>query len=206
MTYDNNLNRKRKTRFPCPECGFHPLLCICREIPTLDLQTKFTLIIHQRETKRTTNSGMLAAKALTNSQVIVRGLIGQPTDLSDCLDDKYQPLLLYPSSNAQELNADFLKGTDKPAHLLVPDGNWRQASKVHYRHKELQAVPRVFVGKPDNSMDILRKETKDLGMATLLAIALAFRVLESEEIYELLLRLFRRKLENTVKARGRRKP
>ena len=134
--------RQRKTKDPCAVCFLHKDRCICHAIPLLDLQTRVCLVIHAKELKRTTNTGRLALQALKNSEMHVRGEGKEKLDLSEILDPVYQPLLLYPSDDAVELDADFVASLKKPVLLIVPDGNWRQASKVHHRHQELdQAEP-----------------------------------------------------------------
>ncbi len=196
------IERKRKTKEPCAGCFLHLDLCICSEIKTLDLKTRLTLIVHYKELKKTTNTGRLAIKSLLNSQMLVRGEIGKPTDLSDLISDQYQCLLFYPSKDAVELDQDFLKKFSKPIHLLVPDGSWRQASKVHTRHTELSSIPRVMIKDLNLATQHLRRENSQEGMSTLEAIAKAMRVIEGEEAFEVLLNLYKAKLKNTLIGRG----
>lgn len=196
---------QRKTQDPCPECFLHRSLCLCSEIPSLQLKTKVSLIIHARELKRTTNTGRLALKALGNSELRVRGEKTEDNkalDLSDLLSADYESLLFFPSEDAQELSKDFLKSFTKPIHLIVPDGNWRQASKVHARHTELQHLPRVMITEKNKAKLHLRAETTEYGMSTLEAIAKAIAVIEGEEAGAKLQALYHLKLERTLKARG----
>ena len=60
--------------------------------------------------------------------------------------------------------------------------------------------------KTDDSLDLLRRESKDLGMATLMSIAIAMGIIEGKHVYENLFHLFQQKLNNTLKARGQLKP
>ena len=160
------------------------------------------MIVHAKELKRTTNTGRLALKSLVNSAMRVRGQTEAPVDLSDLLTEQYQTLLFYPSDDAVELTADYLKQFTKPFHLLVPDGSWRQASKVAIRHKELAQVPRVKISKPNLATQHLRAESFAEGMSTLQAIAEAYRVLESESVFEILNGVYKAKLQNTLRGRG----
>lgn len=194
--------RKRKTKLPCPRCALNPTLCICELIPTLNLATRVLLVVHVKELKRTTNSGRLALEALTNSSLKIRGAIGENLDLSEDLTTEYQSLLFYPSEDAIELNRDFTKAIKQPIQLIVPDGNWRQASKVAIRHTELKDVPRVKITTPNTALHHLRKESTEYGMSTLEAIAKALGVIEGPEVEAKLTKLYRAKLEATLKGRG----
>ena len=134
--------------------------------------------------------------------MFVRGLGTEALDLSPLISSDYDTLLLYPSEGASELTPEFAQQFLKPIHLIVPDGNWRQASKVHYRHKELEHIPRVFLKNPTPSKHHMRLETVPEGMATLEAIALAVTVIEGREAGEQLMSVYRAKLENTLIGRG----
>lgn len=195
----------RKTQAPCPGCFLHRSLCLCSEIPQLSLKTKVSLVIHAREMKRTTNTGLLALKALTNSTLRVRGQqadVKKALDLSDLLSAEYDTLLFYPSDDAVELTTDYLRRFVKPIQLIVPDGNWRQASKVHYRHHELQNIPRVMISEINTAKHHLRAESTEYGMSTLEAIAKALRVIEGDETGLKLQALYDLKLSRTLQARG----
>jgi DTW domain-containing protein len=182
----------------------HQSLCICDLIPTLHLKTKIALIIHRREMKRTTNTGLLALKALVNSEMRVRGEGTEKLDLSDLLSDQYHTLLLYPASNAVNLDREFLERIDRPIQLIVPDGNWRQAGKVNLRHEELKDITRVSIATPNTSSHFMRLESKQNGMATLQAIAFALGVIEGEDVMSQLMELYNVKLKRTLASRGTR--
>lgn len=145
---------------------------------------------------------MLAVKALVNSEVFVRGLMHKPLDLSSHLTDNYRHVLFYPSEDAEALDAAFVRQSSVPINLIVPDGNWRQASKVHYRHHELKDLPRVMIKSKNLETHHLRAETTEFGMATLQAIAYAFEFLENEVVKDQLLELYKLKLSRTLKGRG----
>ncbi|MBK9323499.1 MAG: DTW domain-containing protein [Bdellovibrionaceae bacterium] len=194
--------RKRKTKDPCPECFLNRSLCLCGLVPRLTLRTRLCLVVHAKELKRTTNTGRLAIKALTNSEMRVRGQGREVLDLSDLLKPEYRTLLFYPSDDAVELTKDFVSQDSRPIQLIVPDGNWRQASKVHYRHHELKSISRVKIGEAPLEIHSLRLESKPEGMATLQAIAKALGAIEGPEVEEQLLFLYRAKLERTLIGRG----
>ena len=164
-----------------------------------------SLVVHYKELKRTSNTGRLAVTALTNSQMLVRGLEqAEATDLSQLLLSDYETLFLYPSEDSVLLTPSYVSQFQKPIHLIVPDGNWRQAGKVHVRHKELADVPRVRVSPMKPATHFLRKEHVEGGMATLEAIAHAFGAIEGQEVERALNDLYQLKLTRTLVARGQK--
>ena len=173
--------------------------CICAAIPKLDLKTKLSLVVHHRELKRTTNTGRLAVLALTNSQMIVRGKDRLRLDLTSILSSEYESYVLQPSEDAADI--EELKPS-KPVHLIVSDGNWRQASKLHARHPEIAHLPRVRISQKNLAKQHLRKEHFAEGFSTLEAIAIAMGFLESDAVKESLLKLYDAKLQATLIGRG----
>lgn len=202
MEDSGKFTRKRKTKDPCPVCFLNKARCICAQIPSLTLATRVCLVVHAKELKRTTNTGRLAVQALTNSEMRIRGEDKEPLDLSDLLSSDYQTFLFYPSDDAVDLTAELLAQDPRPVQLIVPDGNWRQASKVHYRHHELKAVPRVMIKAPNMAKQHMRVENTPEGMATLEAIAQALGIIEGDVVKKKLMDLYQAKLEGTLQGRG----
>jgi DTW domain-containing protein YfiP len=173
-------------------------------MPRLDLNTRICLIIHVNELKRSSNTGRLALRALVNSEMRVRGEARETLDLRDLLTRRYRTFLFYPSVDAVELNHELVAQDPTPIQLLVPDGTWGQASKVLYRHHELKDVPRVRISAPNLSEFHLRFQHKPEGMATLEAIAHGLGVIEGEPVKAQLMKLYRAKVERTLRGRGLR--
>jgi len=193
---------QRKTQDPCEGCAMHRDRCFCAQIARIETKSKLSLVIHSKELKRATNTGSLAVKALVNSEIFVRGRIGEDLDLSGLESPEYRTVLLYPSDDAAELTPEFVAESDLPIHLVVPDGNWRQASKVHHRHEEIRHLPRVIIQGIDTGDKHLRAEHTEYGMATLQAIAHAFGIIEGAEAKRALLDLYELKLHRTLLGRG----
>lgn len=185
---------KRKVINPCARCLLPQRLCLCSKIPCLEIETKISLIIHFNELYKNSNTGRLALHALPNSEMRIRGEKGKQLDLSDLLSDNYEPILLFPSEDAEELTSEFMLARKKKIQLIVPDGSWRQARKVNTRHPELNQLPRVKVLNPMEDTYQLRKESRENGMATLQSIAYALGVIEGDHIREQLLNLYQEKV------------
>jgi DTW domain-containing protein YfiP len=186
----------------CVTCEASATACLCDVVPRIYLKTKICLVIHHRELSRSSNTGLLAIRALVNSEVRVRGEHREPLDLKDLLTGRYRTFLFYPSADAVELNQALVMQEATPIQLLVPDGTWRQARKIHFRHRELRDLPRVKISTPNNSIFQLRAQSKPERMATLQAIAEGLGIIEGDVVRTELMKLYQMKIERTLKARG----
>lgn len=183
----------------------HASLCVCPLIPRIETRTRVVLLIHRAEDRKPTNTGRLATECLVNSDVIVRGREESPT-VPFSAPAGFRPVLLFPHEDATPLATFVAADRDpRPVALVVPDGNWRQASRVRNRVPHLRDVPCVSLPPGDPSGYRLRFEAHPAGLATLEAIARALRVLERSEgpaVEAALMHPFRVMVERTLWSRG----
>ncbi len=183
-------------------CAAARLLCLCDVMPRIEVSTRICLIIHHRELTRSSNTGLLALRALVNSEMRIRGEGRETLDLRDLLVPHYRTFLFFPSEDAIELNKDLVGPQSTPIQLIVPDGTWRQARKIHSRHPELKDIQRVKISAPNESIFQLRAQSRAEGMATLQAIAYGLAVIEGGVVKDQLMKLYHAKIERTLIGRG----
>jgi len=172
-------------------------------IPRIETRTRVVLVVHRTEYIKTTNTGRLAAACLVNSEVIVRGHEDAPSEPIHIATGS-RAVLLYPAEDAVPLAelAPSLTSDGCPLTLIVPDGNWRQASKVRGRVPGLASIPCAVLPVGTPSIYRLRSEAHPVGLATLEAIARAMGIPEGPEVQAALERPFRAMVERTLWSRG----
>jgi DTW domain-containing protein YfiP len=180
----------------------HASLCVCALIPSprLETRTRLVLFIHRVEDRKPTNTGRLAIECLANSEVFVRGHRAQPSK-PFTWEGASRPVLLFPYEGATPL-ADFAAKSPDPMTLVVPDGTWRQASKVRKRVPGISALPCVWLPATEPSIYGLRAESHEAGLATIEAIARAMGILEGTHVERALDQVFRAMVGRTLWARG----
>jgi DTW domain-containing protein YfiP len=197
------MSRRDNGRYRCRRCRMLGNLCVCALMPSprLETRTRLVLLIHRFEDRKPTNTGRLAAECLANSEVIVRGHVSQPTPPLTWAAGS-TPLYLFPHEGATPLTESVGLGKRSPVTLIVPDGNWRQASKVRNRVPGLRDVPCVSIPVGEPSSYRLRAEAHEAGLSTVEAIARAMGVLEGYAVRAALELVFRAMVERTLWARG----
>ncbi len=197
------MSRRDNAQHRCQECAMHKSLCICAEVPSIAVASRLCLVMHRDETRKTTNTGRLAARCLQGSEVLVHGREGEETIApwqQSGGSDIMGGLLLFPCDEATELGPQHL--ANGPVRLVVPDGTWRQAAKMTRRIPWMATLPRVSLPEGRATTYRLRSEPKEGGLATLEAIARTFAVLEGPEVEEQLYEIFRRMIDRTLYSRG----
>lgn len=185
----------------CPLCKIKDDFCFCNKVKTLDTKTFVSLIIHQREIHLSTNTGFLAGRVLNNSQILYRGVRDGPCFNNRLIKDEFTPLYLFPDETSVVLTKDYLKSLNSKVHLIVPDGNWRQAKKFKRRIPELEKVQSVTLPPGPPSEYYLRRQSKLENVCTYEAIARAIGVLEGINAEKQMTEVFKIMVEQFLKSK-----
>jgi DTW domain-containing protein YfiP len=218
---DARVSRRHKPHLRCEACRMHRTLCICALLPRLETRTRVVILLHQLEAEKPTNTGLVAARCLTNSAVVYRGrrpderhegtgatIEAQAAGLAAAIPEGTRPALLFPHASAIPL-ADFARAGDGPVTLVVPDGTWRQAAHARARMAAPLGLPCVALAAPTDqaratpATERLRIATRPDRLATLEALAFALGVLEGPGVEAALHHVFRVMTDRTLWSNGR---
>jgi DTW domain-containing protein len=158
----------------CGGCGLYPELCVCSSLPALQTRVEVVVLVHRLERFKSTNTGRLAARALTRGLSVTR--------------DRHSPLVitpvprsyvLFPKPDATSLTEAIASGIDR---LIVPDGTWPQAGRLARRDPLCAGLPCVKLTCTRPSRYALRRSERPDALCTFEAIAEALRILDSDEL------------------------
>ena len=193
----------------CGRCRMYHPICLCSLIPQFVLSTRIVVLMHWRENNLTTGTANLACLALPNSQILLRGLQGNPLSTAGLVPNEGSAALLFPSPDSQELSPEIARGLPRPLTLIVPDGSWGQARKVALREPALRHLPRFRLPPGPLSEYRLRHSPHPEGLSTFEAITRALAILEQERGAEMqpeLEHLFRTMVERRLWSKGKLRP
>ncbi len=193
-----------KPHLRCPDCRLHRSLCVCALMQTIATRTRIVLVTHPYEVNKPTNTGRIVERCLPTCEVVTRAWYSEGGDLPTWLSPAANPVLLFPGANARP-PADFQASPD-PVTLVVPDGTWHQAMRIHKRIISLGQFPRIALPPGPPSMYRLRKSVRPEHLCTLEAIARILGVLEGAvgpDIEARLLHLLRIVVDRTLWSKGR---
>ncbi|HXT98474.1 MAG TPA: tRNA-uridine aminocarboxypropyltransferase [Polyangia bacterium] len=198
------MSRRAKPHLRCEACRMHRSLCICALLPRIATRTRVLLVLHQLETQKPTNTGLVAARCLTNSAVVYRGRAPAGVEaepLEAALAHDAAAALLFPHPSATPLES--LPIGERPALLVVPDGTWPQAARARRRVGALARLPCVSLPETGATVDRLRAPPRPGRLATLEAVGVALGILEGPAVAQALLRVYRIMTERTLWTNGR---
>lgn len=195
------MSKRKKYDARCRRCLMREELCLCAKIPRLELASRLILVITRRELQVPSNTGRLAALALPNSVVLVRGDPTLSCDTAAAQQSMLPSYLLYPADDAELLSPKRARAIG-PINLVVPDGNWRQTAKMRRRDPFLASLPCLRLPPLGPSAYRIRREAKAEGLATLEAIAQTLGLIEGPEVQHALEELLDEMVSCILRSRG----
>ncbi|SJL85083.1 tRNA-uridine aminocarboxypropyltransferase [Vibrio palustris] len=132
-------------RASCPECQLQ-YQCVCSQIPHApDCELHLTLLMHEKEVTRDTNTGRWLCRALPhcNAYTWQRTAI-EPQLLELIQDPNTQSVVVYPAPNSMTFT-ELVTSTDdkRPFHFIIIDATWQEAQKIVRKSPWLKALPFV---------------------------------------------------------------
>jgi len=149
--------------------------------------------MHRGEMATSSNTARLAQLSMPQScEIRIRGDMHVPMSEEGLLTpvregrSRSPTLLLFPTENSIELTPEWVAAqpdADKGFHLVVPDGSWKQASRVPYRVSALKDSSVIAVRLPPGppSQYMLRVAPRESAVCTIEAIARALGILEGPD-------------------------
>jgi len=177
----------------CPRCAFPPELCLCPEIPRLEVPVRFLVLRHASERERLSNTARWAALALPGTEIREHGLPGATDALAPPAAEG--AVVLFPSPHPSP------PPPVAPRLVVVPDGTWSQARRMMQRVPALRTLPRLALPGPPAGRR-LRRPHRDDGMSTLEAMAGALAALGERAAADRLLAVHAAAVERVLRLKG----
>ncbi|WP_165312588.1 tRNA-uridine aminocarboxypropyltransferase [Vibrio ziniensis] len=157
------------TQSACPNCGLQ-FQCVCQAIPKLNSPMPLSLLMHENEYVRETNTGKWLLKALPLCQNFKWSRVAKNDALLERIHNRaYQSFLVYPSEESMALDTALktAKEQGKTAHFIILDGTWQEAKKMERKSPWLDDITRVHLTPSQISNYQLRRNQSEGHLCTL---------------------------------------
>ena len=161
----------------CYRCDKPARMCLCDTVPRLDNAVGIHILQHPRERRHPLGTARLLRVGLEAVAVHVLRLQGRSA-VSAPVRLPAGAGLLYPSDDAIELES--LPPDERPSHLVVIDGTWTQAHRIHRDNPWIQALPHYKLSPTEGSRYRIRAEPRLECLSTVEVVVAALAVIEPE--------------------------
>jgi DTW domain-containing protein YfiP len=140
--------------------------------------------------------------AVRNATLVGHGGLPVPPDPAIHLQTGVTPIVLFPGHGARPLTPDLIATLPMPPALIVPDGNWKQASRMVKRLPLLATGTKVSLPNRKLMGQALRRNHTGHRMSTYEAVVQSLAILEGDAIAEPLFDFYRRAVDRMLFVRG----
>jgi DTW domain-containing protein YfiP len=163
----------------CYRCRKAKVACICSKVERVENDTEIVILQHPRERDHPLGTARFAKLGLSRVRVVVAHG-SEASGLETRLDLPEGCALLFPGAGVPTL--DELPPARRPRSLLVLDGTWSTAGKLHRDNPWIHGLPRVGLAPSEPGNYRIRKEPRPECLSTIESIVLALRSLEPETV------------------------
>jgi DTW domain-containing protein YfiP len=154
-------------RLPPPGVG------VCAYAPRATTRIRLLLIVHVHDLGRTSNTVRLLNLAIRVATLLSHGVFPAPADPASGVPAGATPVVLFPGCGATPLTPELVASLPTQLALIVPDGNWKQASNMVKHLPLLAGAMQVSLPARSFAGTALRRNRPGEHMSTHEAVAQA---------------------------------
>ncbi len=153
----------------CNKCGLQ-FQCICEDIPKLSCNIPLSLLMHENEYQRETNTGKWLLESLPECRDYQWSRVEANSALVERINSpQYLSLLIYPSEESISMDKaiEIARQENKTPHCIILDGTWQEAKKMERKSPWLEGIQRVHLSPEQLSCYQLRRNQSEGHLCTL---------------------------------------
>ena len=142
---------------------------MCGHITPVETRTKFVILMHPKELKKTKNgTGRLTHLSLPNSEIHVAIDFSDHRRVNDLIDDPSNTCyVLYPGNTSINLNTTPIGSKAKNTVIFLIDSTWPCSKKILRLSANLAKLPRVSFESDRLSQFKIKQQPKDYCLSTI---------------------------------------
>ena len=126
----------------CYKCNRPKTSCLCQYINSFDTNTKFIILMHPKEYRKTKNTtGKITSLQLNNSKIYIGIDFTKHKEINNYIDE-YECFILYPDEKSILLNTTSIKSKKKQLIFII-DSTWACSKAILKRSLNLQHLPKI---------------------------------------------------------------
>lgn len=157
------------SRSKCYKCYRPQTSCMCQYITPIETQTKFVILMHPKEFKKTKNgTGHFTHQSLKHSQLHTGIDFTHDEKINKIIKDKNNTCyVLYPSSSSINLNIKPIKQSNRTLVLFLIDSTWPCSRAILSASKNIDSLQKVSFTHTKNSQFIFKTQPNEYCLSTI---------------------------------------
>ena len=158
-----------KNREICYACYRPSTSCMCKYINPIETQTRFVILMHPKEFRKTKNgTGHFTNLSLKNCEIHVGVDFSEHTAINKILSNPDNACyVIYPSDNSINLNTSTISKEEKNTVLFLIDATWPCSKSMLVHSPNLDALEKVSFTHTKTSAFEFKKQPKEYCLSTM---------------------------------------
>lgn len=158
-----------KIREVCYACYRPSSSCMCKYIKPIETETRFIILMHPKEFKKTKNgTGHFTNLSLKNCEIHVGVDFSEHAIINQILSDTDNACyVVYPSDNSINLNRSKISKEKKNTVLFLLDATWPCSKSMLVHSPNLDTLEKVSFAHSNTSAFSFKKQPKEYCLSTI---------------------------------------
>lgn len=158
-----------EARAKCYTCYRPMSSCMCSHVKPVATNTKFIILMHPKEFKKTKNgTGRLTHLSLPNSEIYIDVDFTDHTAINALINDPSNLCyVLYPGKNSVNLNTQKIDTDGKQLVIFIIDSTWPCSVKILRLSHNLQQLPKLSFTHSKTSQFQIKEQPADFCLSTI---------------------------------------
>jgi len=175
---------KKIDREFCYICYRPKSSCMCKYISKIDTNTKFVILMHPKEFRKTKNrTGHFTNLSLINSEIHIGIDFSCNGKINKMINDpENNCFVLYPSKDSIELNTQKLDTNGKKSVIFIIDSTWACSKKMIRLSKNLNSLPKISFQYSKESNYKIKTQPSKFCLSTIESVFCVLKLLNEQKI------------------------
>ena len=160
---------KPKSRSVCYHCYRPETSCMCKYITPLETKTRFIILMHPKEFKKTKNgTGHFTNLSLSNCEIHVGVDFSSHDKINQIINDRTNNcFVLYPHEKSINLNDGSIGNTKTKTVIFLIDSTWPCSRAILTASPNIDALQKVSFTHTETSDFTFKQQPKDYCLSTM---------------------------------------
>jgi len=179
--------RTEKCREVCYRCFRPESSCMCRYITPIETKSRFVILMHPKEFKRTKNgTGHFTNLSLSKCEIFIGVDFTEHTKINQIINDPgHHCYLLYPDEKSIDLNKVCIGSEGKQNVLFLIDSTWPCSRAMLTASPNIDALEKVSFTHEEVSAFTFKKQPKDYCLSTMESTLCVLKLLNRHKVEEI---------------------
>ena len=174
----------KEIREKCYKCYRPKKSCMCEYIQKINTNTRFIIIMHPKEFKKTkNNTGRFTHQSLPHSEIHIGIDFNHNDEINKIINDQRNSCyVLYPGENSIKLNHQTIQKENKKNVIFIIDSTWPCSNKILAVSENISALPKLSFVHDRSSAYKIKTQPNEYCLSTIESTLCILELLNKHKI------------------------